>query len=455
MPPRVSRALLLVATLWVGGCSAPSPMAPGAVNSLPLPKRYDATPYPTPQVSDSLLGLFNDSRLRSTVNRALANNPDLKASQARLEEAGFNTRRSSAALYPSLTAAFSGTRTDSPATRARDFMSASLDARWEIDVWGRIRAGVSAATADQAAAEADHRSARQSLAAQTMQAWFDLVAAEKLVDLGQRKRDNFESTKNLVGRRFELGTAGLGDLELAKADAENARADLEGRRDDRDRAARTLATLLGDYPDASRSASGSWPSLNRSVAAGLPSDLLLKRPDIDAAYQRIRAADARIKVAHADLFPSFSLTAGGGRTSNRLASLARSSLDAWSLVAGLTAPLFDAGERQAELGAAGKRAEQAYQNWRSTVLNAFREVEDALGSESFLRSQESARLAALTAARKAEAKTRRDYEAGIAEILSLLVAQRLVFNTEEQTINLHRTRLQNRVRLALALGKAT
>ena len=117
--------------------------------------------------------------------------------------------------------------------------------------------------------------------------------------------------------------------------------------------------------------------------------------------------------------------------------------------------MFDAGQRQAELGAAGKRAEQAYQSWRSTVLNAFREVEDALGSESYLRSQESARLSALAAARKAEAKTRRDYEAGIAEILSLLIAQRLVFNTEEQTINLHRTRLQNRVRLALALGKGT
>jgi NodT family efflux transporter outer membrane factor (OMF) lipoprotein len=288
-----------------------------------------------------------------------------------------------------------------------------------------------------------------------MQSWFDLVAAEKLVDLGIRKRDSFDSTSKLVARRFELGPANLADVELAKADAENARADLEQRRDDRDRTARILATLLGEYPDASRSAGDSWPSLDRSVAAGLPSDLLLKRPDIDAAYQRICAADARVKVAHADLFPSFSLTGTGGRTSNRLADLASSSVDAWSLIAGLSAPLFDAGQRRAELGAAGKRAEQAYQNWRATVLDAFREVEDALGSESYLRSQESARLAALTAARKAEAKTRRDYEAGVAEILTLLVAQRLVFNTEEQTINLHRTRLQNRVRLALALGKGT
>ena len=190
-----------------------------------------------------------------------------------------------------------------------------------------------------------------------------------------------------------------------------------------------------------------------SVPPGVPSDVLLQRPDIDAAYQRLRAADSRIKVAHADLFPSFPLTASGGASSNVLTSLASSSFDSWSLLASFSAPIFDAGQRRAERGAAGKRAEQALAAYQSTVLTAFKEVEDALGSERLLRQQESARLKALDAARSAETRSRRDYEAGISDLLTLLEAQRRVFSTEDQTISIHRLRLQNRVALALALGK--
>jgi len=311
---------------------------------------------------------------------------------------------------------------------------------------------VQASSADQAAAAADYESARQSLAAQTMQAWFDLVSAEKRLALGNRRITSFEDTYNLVSRRFELGTSRLGDLELARTDLENGRADLRQLEDDRDRAARAVRLLTGAYPDAKLSAS-SWATLSRAVAAGIPSDVLRQRPDIDAAYQRLRAADSRVKVAHADLFPSFPLTASGGRSSDLLANLGRTSFDSWSVIASLSAPIFDAGQRRAELGAAGKRAEQALANYQSTVLTAFKEVEDALGSERLLREQEKSRLDALEAARRAETRSRRDFEAGINDFLTLLEAQRRVFATEDQTISLHRNRLQNRVSLALALGK--
>ena len=105
------------------------------------------------------------------------------------------------------------------------------------------------------------------------------------------------------------------------------------------------------------SAGGGWPSLRRTVPAGVPSDLLLNRPDIDAAYRRIRAADSRVRVAHADLFPSFALTASGSQSGSVLGDLARSGFSSWSVLAGLSAPLFEGGARRAELGAAGKRAD--------------------------------------------------------------------------------------------------
>lgn len=441
-----------LASLALAACSAPGPLAPGAPGSLEIPARYDGSAPPVPRIVSSLSGLFSDPALDATVRRALEQNPDLRGSFARMEEAGFNTRKTAAPLFPSLDANASAGRSDGPFTIESAAYNASLDVRWELDVWGRIRSGVSAAAADQAAAAADFESARQSLAAQTMQAWFALVAAEKRLALGNRRLASFQNTRDLVSRRFELGTATLAESELARTDFENARADIQQLQDDRDQAARAVRLLAGDYPDARLSAS-QWPPLSRSVPAGVPSDLLLQRPDIDAAYQRLRAADSRITVARADLFPSFSLTGSGGRSSRLLADLARSAFDSWSVLASLSAPVFDAGERRAEFGAAGKRAEQALASYQSTVLAAFKEVEDALGSERLLLQQENARLLALDAARSAESRTRRDYEAGISDLLNLLEAQRRAFTTEDQTLSIRRARLQNRVALALALGK--
>ncbi|MGD7653859.1 MAG: efflux transporter outer membrane subunit [Verrucomicrobiales bacterium] len=443
--------VLFPSALLLASC-APDALSPGAPGSLSIPARYDASQPPVPNISRSLLGLFGDSRLRETVDAALSHNPSLRNALATLEEAGYNTRKSRSGLFPSLDAGASAGRYELSGGSAYASYDLALDAGWEPDVWGRIRSGIDATAADEAAAAAAYESARQSLAAQVMQAWFDLVGAEKRLALGHRRVASFVETETLVSRRYDLGTASLGELDLARTDLENARADLHQLEDDRDQAARSVRLLTGSYPDAKLSAAD-WPSLDRGVPAGVPSDVLRQRPDIDAAYQRIRAADSRVSVAHADLFPSFPLTASVGQSSNLLSDLADSSFSAWSLVAGLSAPIFDAGQRRAELGAAGKRAEQALASYQTTVLAALKEVEDALGSERLLRRQESARLKALDAARSAEKRTRRDYEAGVDDLLSLLEAQRRVFTTEDDTITVRRLRLQNRVALALALGK--
>lgn len=417
-----------------------------------LPANYTATRGSQLQITNSLLSLFSDQNLTTAVNASLKHNPDLKVAQAQLAEAGFNLKKSQSRLFPSLGASGSASRSQRNDGKITNNFSANLDATWEVDVWGRIRSGVNASSADQAAAAADYADARQSLAAQTMQAWFSLVAAEKSLELDQRRVDSFTDTEKLINRRFELGRASRADIALTLTDLANARADLQATKDTRDQAARRIQILTGGIPTAQLRAQ-SWPDLDRSVPAGLPSDLLRRRPDLAAAYARILAADARVKVAHADLFPSFSLTVSGGRNSDTLSDLAHSSFNTWSLLGNLSAPLFDAGQRRAELGAAGQRAEQAFQRYQSIVLTALGEVENALGSELFLAREESRRIDALTTARRAARLTLRDYEAGTKDLLNLLEAQRRVFSTEQQTINVHAARLANRVTLALALGK--
>ncbi len=320
-------------------------------------------------------------------------------------------------------------------------------------MWGKIRAGVSAAEANRDAAAGDYEAAKQSIAAQTAQAYFDLVAATQLRDLAARQLESFQSTLDLVNRRFELGTADLGELDLAKTDVENAKALINQRKNSRDQSARRLAALTGAYPDASLGAE-SWPSLRRNVKAGIPSTLLMRRPDIFSAYQLILAADSNVKVAHADLFPSFGLTASGGQQSGELKDLADTDFTVWSIGANLAAPILDGGRRRAELGAANARAKQALATYRSTVLNAFREVENGLGSELYLKKQEDATASALSSAKSAEERSLRNYESGLVEILTVLDATRRRFSAEENLINLRNLRFQNRVALALALGKA-
>lgn len=448
--------------LILASCPAlPGDKAAERYSSVPVPGDYQGGRAPVPQLVVSLGEVFNDPALRKQISLSQLYNPDLAEAAARLEEAGFDLRRARSGLYPTLSAGGGASRSKTNSAGAGfDFGSviteryrASLDAQWEVDVWGRIRAGVVAADASREAVAADYAAAAQSIAAQTAQAYFELIAATKLWGLAVERLKAFQETVDLVDRRFELGTADLGELSLAKTDVENARSEIFGREDTRNQAARRLSALTGAYPDA-RKRADEWPTLRRAVATGIPSTLLEVRPDIFAAYLRIVSSDASVKVAHRDLFPQIALTAGGGRQSLALEDLANSNFTVWSIAADLSAPIVDGGRRRAELGAANARAMQALASYRSTVLNAFREVENALGSELFLKRQEEATAGALEAARRAEDRTLRNYESGIDEILTVLDTKRRRFAAEESLINLSNLRYQNRVTLALALGKA-
>ena len=422
---------------------------------MPLPARYDATPYPSPELVSSLPAIFGGSELRALENRAIRNNPNLAQAGASLDEAGFDLTQTRAALFPSLD--FSAFRSQSRSvgltSGSLGLQGLSFDASWELDVWGRIKNNVAAATSDQTAAAADYESAKQSLVAQVIQAYFNVVASNQLLDLSRREKESFEETVALTERRFEGGTLRFADLELARTDALNASADIESRIDDRDAAARALKILLGEYPDTELARANQWPALRRSVPAGVPASLLRRRPDVDAAYQRLRAADSRVKVAHAELFPSFSLTGTAGRTSTELVNLTKATANTWSLSANVLAPIFDSGALRAQLGASNAQAMQAFENYRGVALVAFREVEDALSSETRLHQEQVERERALEAARRAESRGRRDFEVGVSDLLTLLESQRRVFDTEEQVIVVKANRYNNRVALALALGK--
>ena len=180
--------------------------------------------------------------------------------------------------------------------------------------------------------------------------------------------------------------------------------------------------------------------------------MLTRRPDLEAAWQQVEAAGARVDVARAERLPLINLTGSYGRQSSALEDLVKSGFDVWALFGRLAQPLFDAGSREAAEGIRRAQQEQALATYQGRALVAFAEVENALDAEQRLAREEAEVASALEAARQAEQTTREDYENGLVEILSLLQVQRRVFTTEERLINLQNARRQNRVRLGLALG---
>lgn len=453
LPHRIGIPLLGLSLL--SACAVlPNAKAPQSEEGQPTRTRYEAdSSLPSVELTSSLRKVFSGTQLSQHLKRAQQHNPNLKTAAARLEEAGYDQLVSRSFLRPSLDTTVSAGRSRNSTSSPSNSYAATLDAQWEIDIWGRLRAGVVASQANEEAIRRDYDAASQSIAAQTAQAYFNLLAATDLISLAEERLTSFQDTYDLVNRRFEFGTTTLSDLSLAETDLENARATIALRKNNRDQAARLLAALTGRYPSANASP-GPWPSLRKSVPAGLPSTLLLSRPDIQAAYARINQADANVFIAHRDLYPRFALTASTGQQSSTLHNLLEADYRPWSLAGNLTAPLFNAGALKSALGSANARAKQALTSYQSTVLTALREVENALGSESSLKQQEAATTRALKAAETAEARSLRNYESGLLEILDLLETKRRRFAAEESLIQIKSSRYQNRVALALALGKA-
>jgi len=319
------QSLLSIASLVFISCTQlPEMQAPKAADSVALPKNYGKTNYQGMEVSSGLNNLFTgDPLVKKYTSTALSYNANLQASAARLEEAGYQFKIANASRYPVISNSSSLSRSQRAVTinssNNADF-STSIDVNWEVDVWGRLKHGAQAAKYDQAAVWADHQAAKESLYAQTLQAYFTLIGTKQLKDLAKRNHLSLKRTYDLIDNRFQNGNSSLSELDLAKTDLSNAQAQWEAAQNTYEQSARDLSELMGKAPQLITSAS-TWPILRNSIPTGVPSDLLRNRPDIYAAYLRILSSDEQIKVAHKDLLPTFSLSSSFGSQSSVLTNL--------------------------------------------------------------------------------------------------------------------------------------
>ena len=402
---------------------------------------------------------FEDTQLSGLVDEALQHNYDLDAAAARLEIVRAAARISGAGKWPSINSSLTGTRRqrtsaggfEITSSRSNTFgLSGSFS--WELDLWGRVRAGHKEAIGDWQAAQEDYRAAQLSLAARTAQAWFNAVETELQVRLADKTLSSFENNLSIIQERFERGISSALDLRLTRANVASARRTLEQRHRFRDAAIRNLEVLLGRYPSRQLGLTDRLPRITHAVPAGLPSDLLKRRPDLIAAERRLAASDSGLIASKRGLFPAIRLTSGGGASTREFRDLLDTDFKVWNLGNNLGQPIFQGGRLRANIKQSRARLRQALARYNQSALTAFREVESALSAEFFLANEEAALQTAVDESIGAENLAWDQYQKGLSNIITVLESQRRSFNSQRTLLQISNERLQSRVDLYLALG---
>ncbi len=469
MPGKINftPAFIAACALFTGGCAslAPDYIRPAAPVAAQFPGASTAAlapaPAPAPAAADiEWQSFFTDAGLKQLIEVALQNNRDLRIAVLNIEQARAQFQIRRADQFPTVNAALTGSRQPNPAPangagRITSVYTAGLAVTaYEFDFFGRVASLKDAALAQYLATEEGRRTAQISLIASVATTYIGLLADDELLSITQQTLVTRQASYKLAKLRFDNGVASELDLRSAESLLEAANTALAQQTRQRALSENALTLLLGQAGAvdlASKQASFATTTL-QDVPAGLPSDLLTRRPDIRQAEQQLIAANANIGAARAAFFPRISLTATAGTASSRLASLFQAGTWGWTLAPQLLLPIFDAGRNSAGL-ASSKAAEGiAVATYEKVIQTAFKEVSDALAG----RATSAEQLRAAQAQANAEAVRYRladlRYQNGVASQLDQLDAQRSLFAARQAVVQTRLAQLQSQVTLYKVLG---
>lgn len=403
---------------------------------------------------------FGSPELDRLVAAALAANTDLAAAEARLRQADAQVRIAGAGLLPTLDADLGGgvTRTSSEARPlgggaiTDDSYDAGLSAAWEVDLWGRNRAALASARAAAAADRFERDGVALTVASGVADTYFQVLSARDRLRIARANLANARRVLELVEVRVANGAATPLELAQQRTQVATQSATIPGLQQQERQAVSALALLVARPLPAFAVEAGSLRELRPvPVLAGLPSELLRRRPDIAAAEARLDAAAADVAAARAALYPSLDLTGRAGVESDALrALLSRGNVISIGLSA--LAPIFDGGRLRARVRLSEAQRLELAQAYRGTVLQALADVEDALTAVRRTREREALLGTAVTEARRAFALAEAQYRAGAIDLLDLLDAQRTLFSAEDAFASARLDRLSGLADLYRALG---
>lgn len=467
--PRRPALVLTMLSASLAGCSfIPAHVRPEA----PVPATFPGGPAAAAPAGQAAADIewqryFTDARLQRLIDAALQHNRDLRVAVLNIEQARAQYQVRRADELPTVNAGATGLRQpkvgDSGASISSTYTAGLSVTSYEFDFFGRVRSLSQAQLAQYLGTEEARKTVQISLIASVANGWLGLLADDELLAVTRQTLASREASLQLTRLKFDHGATSEIDLRQAESLLEGARVALAQQLRQRAQDENALALLLGQpvpadaLPAPSSAASDITASaLGQTVLpdlpAGLPSELLNRRPDIRQAEQQLIAANANIGAARAAFFPRITLSTSIGSASTELSGLFKSGSFAWSFAPQLVVPIFDAGRNQANLDAAQVGHEIAVAQYERAVQSAFREVADALAGRATLgdqlRAQQAQAQAEATRTRLAELR----YRNGAASYLDVLDAQRSLFTAQQAVVQAQAAERQNRVTLYKVLG---
>lgn len=446
-------AIVAAAVATLAGCAlkAPPPREDVAAQALPnfrVQESWAATAGSSGTVADRWLASFNDPQLDALVAEALAYNPDLRVAAARVEQAAAYVRLSGATLYPQVNLRASG----SAGADSSGVQGVGLFVNWELDLWGRIRAGRQATQDQYVSAELDAEYARQSIAALVAKSWFLATEARLQKAIAEDMVAAAERQLGFAHDRLRVGVGNEYDVTLARANLGTYRDSVTNLDLAYQQALRALEALAGRYPAATVKVPAQLAPMPGPVPVGMPAELLERRPDVVAAERRVAAAFYRVEEAKAAKLPRISLTAGVNSISSEVFVLKERDNPVWSVGAGLVQPLFLGGQLQAQQDIRTAEQKQAVAEYGRVGARAFGEVENALSAEFNLDAREAILKQAVADNTRALELANIRYKVGSGDLRAVQQQQLALAASRTALLRVQGERLVQRVNLHLALG---
>ena len=439
---------------FVSGCASSAITTEATNVSAPAEWLRDGDPG---SVVVDWLEEFDDPELSSMVREAIANNYALAQEKSRLAQAEQVVVITRADRFPELDVSLGATRrgleaSDGSGRITSSTFDASVGAFWEVDLWGRLSAAQKAAQLEFAAQRARVDLTERELAARTARNLFTVMQSQQLLEVAKRRLDNVRQSEEIVSSGYRQGLNDALDLYLARNQVERQEANLAQQEQVVLEAVADLQLALARYPDGKLQISGTLPVLTNPVPAGLPSELLMRRADLQEAWLNLLAADADLAVAHKARFPRLTLVGSAGVTSIEFADLLDGDGTTWSLIGSLAQPIFQGGRLAAQEQLALERVRQAEKQYLDLVFRAFADVENAISRTVSLNERYASFLDAERNASAALTLALEQYQRGLVTYTTVLESQRQAFDAEATVVELRNQLLQNRIDLYLALG---
>ena len=453
-----TRSIALVLGCSLSGCAM---VAPELKPDVPVAASWnEAAPSNGAAVSPTWWTSFGSAELASLIDEALAGSPDLAIASERVQQAEAQVRVAGASLFPALTlgSGTSGARTTSvggaKGATVDSAGSFTLTASYELDLWGRNKAGVRSAESSAAAARFDLDTAQVTLVSGVATSYFEVLALRARLAIARDNLATAQQVLDLVSARAKNGAASALDVSRQQATVLSQQASIVPLEQQERQTLAALAVLVGRPPEGFGVKTNQIADVTvPAIDPGLPSDLLLRRPDLASAEAQLAAANADVAAARAAMLPTITLTGTAGLATSALTSLATGGATAAiGIAASVLQPIFDGGRLRGQKVIAESRERELLDTYEKAILSAFQDVEQALAGTSRLGQQVSLQTDVQAKAQESLRLAEIRYRAGADDLLTVLDAQRTLFIAQDQLAQVELNRLQAAVSLYKALG---